>query len=200
MERDPRAVAVLERTKRPSADYAVYQWNWARRDDGEKWGGWSVEFHRGSLHRVESPLTRAVADCSTGAGSIFFVAEGRIEQSDTIGNGLCGINSNSNIKTLEWVGRRESRFGQADLLKVTGDDYDRTYAVSPTGVLLATEYFRRDPDSGDCVQNETFAVEDVPEGDLFSAESLRQSFVGEKYRTAPAEAPGKLWFSGQRCE
>lgn len=199
-KQDPRAVAVFERTKHPSADYAVYQWNWARRSDGEPWGGWSVEFHRGSLHRVELPLVRAVANCTTGAGSIFHVAEGRMEQSETIGNGLCGINSNSDIKRLEWVGRRDSRFGPADLIRVIGEEYQRSYAVSPAGILLGTEYFRQNPASGDCVQNEAIAVEEVPAGDIFSAELLRRSIVDEKFRTPPAAAAGTLWLSTQRCE
>ena len=78
--RGGRLVA-FERTKRTRATYALYSWNWIKGDGFEGGPQWSAEFHRGTLHRVETPRFRVVADCAAGTGAMIDVDSGRIERS-----------------------------------------------------------------------------------------------------------------------
>lgn len=197
---DPRARPVFELTRETRATYSNYDWNWVRGGDGEKQeGGWSAEFHRGVLHRVETPAVRIVADCEAGTGTIFFVSEGRTETRDDVANAACGINTNASIIRIEWVDSRESRFGKVDRIRVVDDREDRSYAVNEAGALVAIEIFSNQSDSNHCVQNEAVAILDsLPEEDIFSPESLKRSVVPDRYRRAPAPS-GDLWLNGSKC-
>jgi hypothetical protein len=198
---DPRARSVYENSRDTRATYANYGWNWVRSTDpASSQSGWSAEFHKGGLHRVETPDMRVVADCETGIGTGFFVHESRTETGPQFALAACGINANPDIVELQWIDRVESRFGPLDRIRLVDDSFDRTYAVNEAGVLVATEMFSNQPDSGECVQNEAIAIEDeLPEEDIFSPQSLKRSVVPEKYRTAPAAPKGDYWLDGFRC-
>ncbi len=199
-EPDPRALAAFERTKRTRETYALYSWNWVKGAGFGTGPRWSAEFHRGNLHRVETPRIRIVADCAAGAGTMFDVASGRTESGASVAWAACGISSSFPIRDLEWLGRKETRFGPLDMLRVLDKSDERIYAVDRSGVLVASEVFPRDKGSGSCLQQEPLAVEKVlPAGDLFSQASLRKSFAAARFEAPPETYSGDLWLGARRC-
>jgi hypothetical protein len=197
---DPRAKAAFERTKRTRETYALYSWNWVKGSGFETGPHWSAEFHRGNLHRVETPHVRVVADCAAGTGTMFEVASNRTESGAAAAGAACGINSNFPIRDLEWLGRKETRFGPLDMLRLLDPADERIYAVDQAGVLVASEIFPRNKGSGSCLQQEPLAVEKaLPAEDMFSEESLRKSFAAARFRSPPETYAGDLWLGTRRC-
>jgi hypothetical protein len=197
---DPKAQTVFDRTKTIQATYALYDWNWRRGDDGRVSLHWSAEFHRGSLHRMETPDLRAVADCSTRKATLVEIRSGRTESHAWIANAICGIRSDKILYSLEYVGRKHGRFGPVDTIRATDLLNERFYTVDEAGIIVATEYFSTDPALKGCVQTEPLAVEKtLPADDMFSVGSLERSFVPEKYRNGPEAPTGELWSGGRRC-
>jgi hypothetical protein len=197
---DSRAQEVFDRTKAIQATYALYDWNWRRGDDGQVSLHWSAEFHRESLHRMETPHLRAVADCSARKGTLVEIHSGRTQSHAWIANAICGIRSDKIMYSLEYVGRRNSRFGPVDTIRVTELLNERFYGVDQAGIIVATEYFSTDAALKGCVQTEPLAVEkDLPAVDMFSVESLGRSFVPEKYQKGPGAPAGDLWSGSRRC-
>lgn len=197
---DARAKAAFERTKRTRATYALYSWNWIEGAGFEGGPQWSAEFHRGTLHRVETPRFRVVADCAAGTGAMIDVDSGRIESNSAIAGAACGINSNFPIRNLEWLGRTETRFGTVDRLRVVDPEDERIYAVSRAGVLVASEVFPRGKGTGSCLQSEPLAVEKtLPARDMFSEASLSRSFAAARFGAPPRAYSGDLWLGTRRC-
>ena len=197
---DPRAVAAFERTKRTRETYALYAWNWVKVPGLETGPQWSAEFHRGDLHRVETPQVRVVADCAAGTGTMYEVASGRTASGGAAAAAACGINSNFPIRRLEWMGRRKTRFGPLDMLRVVDLADERIYAVDRAGVLVAAEVFPRVKGSGSCLQQEPLAVEKIlPAEDMFSEASLRKSFAAARFGSPPKAYVGDLWLGRRRC-
>jgi hypothetical protein len=197
---DPRAKAALDRTKRTQETYALYSWNWVKGSGSDAGPRWSAEFHRGNLHRVETPHVRIIADCAAGTGSMFEVHSGRTESNASIAGAACGINSNFPIRKLEWLGRKTTRYGALDVLRVVDSADERIYAVDPAGVLIASEIFPRANGAGFCLQQEPLAVEkSLPAKDMFSAESLRKSFAARRFERPPTAYVGDLWLGARRC-
>jgi hypothetical protein len=197
---DPRALAVFERTKQTRATYALYAWNWVKGPGFESGPHWSAEFHSGNAHRVETPHVRVIADCAAGTGTMLNVDKGLTESGTAVARAACGINSNFSLRNLEWVGRKSTRFGQVDIIRILDQSDERIYAVDEIGVLVASEIFPRDPAARYCVQQEPLAVErELPATDMFSAESLGRSFAAERFSTPPLAAVGDLWLGARRC-
>jgi hypothetical protein len=197
---DPRARAVFERTKQTRATYALYAWNWVRGSGFEAGPHWSAEFHRGNLHRVETPHVRVVADCGARTGTMLHVGTNRIESGAGVAGAACGINSNFPLRNLEWLGRRSSRFGPVETLRILDLADERIYAVDETGVLVASEIFPRDPAATYCVQQEPLAIErKLPAKDMFSTKSLGRSFAAGRFLASPTAAVGDLWLGTRRC-
>jgi hypothetical protein len=197
---DPRARAVFERTKQTRATYALYAWNWVKGSGFETGPHWSAEFHKGHLHRVETPHLRLVADCAAGTGTMLRVDTNETESGATVAGAACGISSNAPIRKLEWLGRKDSRFGLVDTIRILDSDDERIYTVDETGVLVASEIFPRDAAAAYCVQQEPLAVErELPAADMFSADSLLRSFAAERLHTPPKAAVGDLWLGARRC-
>lgn len=197
---DPRAVAAFERTKRTRATYALYAWSWVKGSGFESGPRWSAEFHRGNLHRVETPEVRVIADCAAGTGTMFEVASGRTESGSAAAGAACGINSNFPIRALEWLGRRDTRFGPLDMLRVVDSADERIYGVDRSGVLVASEVFPLVEGSGACLQLEPLAVErQLPAKDMFSIASLAKSFAAARFRSPPKTYAGDLWLGARRC-
>jgi hypothetical protein len=197
---DARARAAFDRTKRTDATYALYSWNWVKGAGFETGPHWSAEFHRGRLHRVETPHIRVVADCAAGTGTLLNVATGRSETGPAPARAACGINSNSPIRNLEYLGRVDSRFGKLDRLRIRDAADERLYAVDDSGVLVASEIFPRDPAAGYCVQQEPLAIErSLPAQDMFSRRSLDRSFAATRFEAAPGAPVGDLWLGERRC-
>jgi len=197
---DPRAKAAFERTKRTRETYALYSWNWVKGSGFETGPHWSAEFHRGTLHRVETPHVRLVADCAAGTGTMLRVDTGQIENGAAVAGAACGINSNFPVRNLEWLGRKATRFGTLDMLRVVDHADERLYAVDQAGVLVASEIFPRDKASGSCLQQEPLAVEKaLPAEDMFSEASLQKSFAADRFQSPPKAYVGDLWLGTRRC-
>jgi hypothetical protein len=197
---DPRAKAAFDRTKRTQATYALYSWNWVKGSGFETGPHWSAEFHRSSLHRVETPHVRIVADCAAGTGTMLQVNSGKTESSSAIAGAACGINSNFPIRDLEWLGRKATRFGPVDLLRVLDPADERIYAVDQAGALVASEIFPRDKAAASCLQQEPLAVERVlPAEDMFTVGSLKRSFAAVRFQSPPNAYSGDLWLGTRRC-
>ena len=195
---DPRAV--VERTRTTESTYALYAWNWVRDPDGSRRREWSAEFHSGTRHRVETPAVRIVADCAAHTGTALDVTSGESIEGPSVAAAACGISAHAPVRSLEWLGRRDSRFGPVDLLRLVDPENERTYAVSAEGILVAAEIFASDPQAAHCVQNEAVAVErTLPEGDFFSVESLARSVVADRYREPPEAAFADLWTRQLSC-
>ncbi|HEY0130615.1 MAG TPA: hypothetical protein VGB57_04350 [Allosphingosinicella sp.] len=149
---------------------------------------------------METPHVRVVADCATGTGSMLQVGSGQIESNSAIAGAACGINSNFPIRNLEWLGRKATRFGALDVLRVVDSGDERIYAVDNAGVLVASEIFPRGKGSGSCLQQEPLAVETtLPAEDMFSAESLHKSFAAARFQSPPKAYVGDLWLGTRRC-
>ena len=197
---DPRAQAAIDRSRTTEATYSLYAWNWARYPDGTPHRGWSAEFNRGRMHRVETPEIRVVADCAAGTGTMLNVRSGEQTSGSRVANAACGVHANAVVLTAEWLGRRNGRFGSVDMIKLIDEGEERSYAIDEQGVLMATEIFPRGADPGYCVQNEAFAVErTVPAGDIFSPESLNRSVVADRFRAAPPRPAGNFWLRDFSC-
>lgn len=197
---DARALAVFERTKTTTATYALYSWNWVQDPEGNIRSEWAAEFHDGALHRVETPAARLVANCLTGDGTIYDVASGDRWSEEWVAKAACGINSNIELRALEWVGQADSRFGPLETIRLIDAVNTRYYVVDTKGVLIASEYFSRHDHVANCLQSEPLAVESrLPRDDLFTEASLEHSAVPEKFRQAPVAPSGVYWHSARRC-
>jgi hypothetical protein len=193
-----RALPVLERTKTTRATYALYSWAWVEDADGGNRDGWLAEFHRGGLHRVETPDVRVVADCDAQTGTAVDVRSGERSTGRHFALIACGINTARPMREATWLGSGPSRFGPVDRLRIVDDEEERFYAVDRDGILVGAEIHT--PGGGWCLQSEPLAVErSLPEGDLFSVVSLDRSFVPEHFRRAPERRVGDLWTSGRSC-
>jgi hypothetical protein len=181
-----KVAQVISRTKVVSATYAVYYWNHGRSPSLAAADEWSAEFNSGSLHRVETPRDRVVADCKAGTGAYLNVASGQVTRGPGVAAAACGINTNRQIVAAKWVGRVQSYLAAADRIQITDSSNIRTYDISDDGVILASVYALRDPQQS--VELETFAVSltpALPDQSMFDEASLQKSFVPERYKTAP---------------
>ena len=181
-----RVLEVLERTKTTRVTYALYMWNRVMPADQAPREEWSAEFHSGDLHRVETPLARAVADCAAGTGTAFFVDSGEYVEGPQVARSACGINTNIVFQSAEWVGEVRTRFGVADRVRIVDEQNVRHYDVSRDGILLGSTYAENAP--GERLQLSTVAtavLRTLPEPDMFDRDSLARSFVAEVYRQPP---------------
>jgi hypothetical protein len=179
---DPKGTAAIERSQQTTATYSLYSWNDVPDGQGIE-DGWSAEFHSGDLHRVESPMSRSVADCKKRTGTNLNLKTGKIISNHTVSNAACGINTNFQFRAVEWLGRHKTTFGDADRVRITDDNSILTYDVLDNGVLVSTIVVDRQ--GKPLVTNSPIALlATVPEG-IFSEESLQLSVVPEKYRKPP---------------
>ena len=200
VQQSVEAEATIARSRQTQATYALYGWNWIRDFGGVPMQGWSAEFHRGHLHRVETPDARAIADCRARTGVSIVLSTGETRSGETVANSACGVNANPEATAASLLPRRESRFGAVDMVQLLDPREKRSYAIDDRGVLVAAEIFPRDPAGLYCVQNEAVAVEaELPEEDIFSEKSLERSVVPERYRSAPDSPAANLWTSPFSC-
>lgn len=193
-----RALAVLERTKTTRVTYAMYGWAWVQNADGSLRDEWSAEFNSGARHRVETPGARLVADCDAQTGTGINLATGERFEGRHIAQIACGIATAQAIREVNWLGAETGRFGQVDRLRILDDEVERFYVVDRDGILVGAEIYASAENS--CLQAEAVAVErSLPEGDLFSVESLSRSVVPERYRRVPERRVGDLWTPGRSC-
>ncbi len=195
---DKHAAEVLLRTRQVSITYAVYQWNEVADNSEAGRSEWAAEFHSGNMHRVETPLVRVVADCSTFSGFMYDVAKKQTTADRNAGVYACGVNLGRRPRLLEYVKHVSSKYGLLDVIHVVDDQDDRFYGISTAGVIITTEYTSLKND-GHCLQGVTVELTDkLPQSDLFSEASLAETAVAEKYRSTPKidPAPGQ---NGKVC-
>ena len=177
---DPKAKAVIERSQRTTASYAQFAWNDVP-DDGEIKDGWSAEFHRGNLHRVETPFVRVIADCKEMIGTRLSVLTGEKITDPSVAKAACGINANFQIHSAKWLGRHETKFGMAE--RVTAEESIRTYEVLDSGALVTSVY--QGHDGRQLVNNWSLAISPSAPSDIFSELSLERTAVPAEFRRAP---------------
>ena len=178
-----RAIDVLERTRTTQATYVVYTKDYVTIPGEEPFEGWSAEFHSGDLHRVDSSAARLIANCRERTGWGIQLKTGERFEGSRVANAACGINSNFELASAEWLGVIETPFGVADRVRVTDEHNVRTYDVLKNGAILRAVYAAKDGSQNVQVRQETLAVSDeVANLRVFDPATLDQSFVPDKYK------------------
>ena len=177
---DPKAEAVVERTRTTRATYVVYGW---RSMDGSS-GDWAAEFNSGALHRVENSINRIVADCSKMTGAAYDLATGEIDRGAWTAKAACGIQSLTTSLSSKWLGQVETPFGRGDRILITDAVSARTYDVLDNGVIAASTY-HRNSDGRDIVMEASDVSNSLPKADIFSESSLQESVVPDRYKQSP---------------
>jgi hypothetical protein len=179
----PPVKAVVELTKTPKMDYAVYNWNRI-----ETAGGpieeWSAEFHSGNLHRVETPRDRMIADCMAGTGTGLSLATGEKVVGAKVALAACGVNTNKAFVFSEWQGVVDAPFGKAQRIRLVDASNVRIYDVMSDGAIVRTKYNLIDGSP----LSLTYAVaieHERPDPAMFDAASLTRSYVPDRFKTAP---------------
>ena len=180
---DQRAQAAVDRSRTPTADYSVFTWNEANTPDRGQVSEWGAEFHRGQLHRVETPLNRLIADCGKQTGTWLNVQTGERISSPRVAKAACGVNANATVSSTRFLGEMRGRFGLVDRVELTDKDGIRTYDIDRAGAIVAgtitgidgTHYLR------------AVATALLPraDDDIFSEQSLSRSAVPERYKAKP---------------
>jgi hypothetical protein len=182
---DPRATAVVERTHETRATYSLYVWTRITPPGREPIEEWAAEFNSGSMHRVETPRDRVLADCDAMTGTILHVVTGEMVRSPAAASMACGIDAQANIVRSKWLGRAETPFGPADRILLSFADGARSYEVAENGALLAETIFAADGNLR--VTNSAIEMSaSLPADDIFTEESLLRSVVPEQFKQKPA--------------
>lgn len=134
------ALAVLERTKTTRATYTIHIWNRVTNPGKPAFEEASVEFHKGDLHRIETPRDRVVADCRAKTGAHLSVETGEITEGPEIAAFACGINTNFPILSIEILPNAETKFGVAQRVRVADKQNIREYSILENGALAKTTY------------------------------------------------------------
>ncbi len=180
------ALQVLQKTKTPTTEYALYIWNRVTLPKQPPVEEWSAEFHSGDLHRVETPRDRVVANCRLLTGASLNLVTGAVSEGAQVANAACGINTNGSNVTFEWLGPVHSMFGRAERIRLTDPSYIRVYDVSDAGVLLRTTYSENREGGSFLLTASAVGVEKVlPSMDMFDRSSLVKSYVPDRYKRQP---------------
>jgi hypothetical protein len=179
---DSRAQAMVERSQKTSATYSLMAWNDVP-EGGEIQDGWSAEFHRGRLHRVETPRDRIIADCDTMTGTWYSLKTGERITGSQVAKAACGINTNYPFRSTEWLGRTKTPYGEADRVRLTDDHSIRVYEVLDNGAL-ATSLFEY-PDGKPMVDNRATEVLSSAPDDIFTEASLDRGVAAEIFQPLP---------------
>ena len=181
-ESSKKALEILQKTKSTRATYAVYNRDHVGFPGGKSFVGTSAEFHSGTLHRVETSLGNVIADCEKKFGWSVEFNTGKRSEGEQVANSACGINTNFELNSAEWLGAFDTSFGRVDRIQVRDDDNVRTYDVLHNGALLRATY---EPlaEGGAQVWQETLAVSDrLPSHRMFDPSTLEESFIPADYQ------------------
>ena len=174
---EPSATAVVARTKAPTSDYSLFQWTISRQEN-RAYSLWAAEFHLGSLHRVETPLDRIVADCKAMIGHHRSLIAGKTLSGREAAETACGIDM-MGATGLVYEGRLASPHGDLDVVALEKGGLSRRYWVDPVGILIQSEFVADDdrPDEPTLRNWATKVVREAPDAAMFTPESLERSFV-----------------------
>lgn len=178
--------AIIARSKLTRATYAVYFWNRIQPPGQQTVEEWSAEFNSGSLHRVETPRDRIVADCAAPTGTYLSLSTGKVITGPQVAGVACGIDTNRQFLKVESLGRIKTHFADADRVRVTDSEHVRTYDISDDGIILRTNFQTNDARRLTVIDVETFEVSrSLPDTGMFDEESLKVSFVPDAFKKAP---------------
>lgn len=176
------ADAVIARTRNPAGDYSLLQWTDVRLDGGQDFSFWAAEFHRGSLHRVETPLDRIVADCAAMTGTHVSLVTGETKTGRAIAETACGVDA-AGAENPEFLGRNESGYGPLDIVRFRKQGQDRTYWINSQGVIVRTEFAKVDDSRSWVLRNWAIRINaSSPDAAMFAASSLERSYVPADYQ------------------
>jgi len=180
---DEKAQAAVNRSRNPTADYSVFTWNEANTPDRGRVSEWSAEFHRGQLHRVETPLNRIIADCGKQIGTWLDVTTGKRVAGVRVAKAACGVNANASVSATRFLGEQRGRFGLVDRVELTDADGIRTYDIDDAGAIVAATITGADG----TLHLKADATARLPRADedIFSEGSLERSAVPNQYRLKP---------------
>lgn len=186
-----RAVmAVVERSKRTQAVYALYGWKRSTHPGQAPHEEWSAEFHSGNLHRTENPRQRIVADCAAEMGYGVTLDTGETFEGGDVALLACGIDTTRSWTRAEHRGTVSTPFGEAEWIRLISRDFVRTYHVRADGALLHGSYAQNSRGEPLLVILDAVAVlPHLPAEDMFGKESLARSYVPEQYRRPPPPSP-----------
>lgn len=177
-EDNAAALAVLERTKTASATYTIHIWNRVTNPNEPAFEEASAEFHKGELHRIETPRDRVVADCRAQTGAHLSVETGEITEGPRIAAFACGINTNFPMLSIELLPDVETKFGVAQRVRVTDKQNIREYSILENGALAKTTYTENRPDGQVLIVAEAILLDDrVPENMMFDKASLERRYL-----------------------
>lgn len=181
---EAKAEAAIERSRSTDATYSLYLWNRLTPPGRSAIEEWSAEFHQGSLHRVETPRDRIVANCKTLEGWHLDIRSGSVSKGESVARAACGIHANSAILRKTYEGRLDTDFGASEHLTIYDPGHVRTYLVADNGALLGATI----SDLRGTLLLENWAVElvDTVRPGIFSPESLNLSAVPDEFRRDPA--------------
>lgn len=174
---------VIAYSRQTTQTYSLFAWNIITRPEKAPEQEWSAEFHQGSLHRVETPRDRIVANCAELTGTYLQVATGEVIEGPNVARAACGIQANSSILEARLTGSTGSKFGHVQSILVRDSKYIRTYDIASNGAIVGSTI--DDLESNRLLKS--FAVDllsEVPNG-IFTKESLASTAVPEKYKYAP---------------
>lgn len=178
--------AIIARSKLTRETYAVYFWNRMQPPGHEAAEEWSAEFNSGSLHRVETPRDRLIADCAAHTGTYLSLVTREVVTGPQIAGVACGINTNRQFLALEALGRVKTRFADADRVRVTDAENVRTYDISDNGIILRTIFETNDARHLTVLDVEAVQVlRSLPSSNMFDEASLSVSFVPDRFKIAP---------------
>lgn len=175
------AEAVVALTRETRATYSVFFWNVVTKQGEPTRGEWSAEFHKGALHRVETPRDRIVADCAQGTGAYLKVQTGLIYQGPEVAKAACGIQANSKVLAMAFLGAASGPFGKTRSIRIRDPENIRTYEVASSGAIVAATI--DDLESRPQLRSKAMRLfSKVPDG-IFSESSLSKSAVPVQFRS-----------------
>ena len=159
---------------------------------------WSAEFHRGPLHRVETPHVRLVADCAAGTGTLLQVDRTETESGARVARAACGINSDLPAARPRMARPQEPPCRSGRDPRILRSDRRASLCGRRHRDTGRLRDFPRDPAAGYCVQQEPLALERrLPATDIFSPRSLGRSFAAEQFGARPRPRSATFgWGSG----
>ena len=176
---------IIARTRETSATYSLFSWNIITLPNLPVQEEWAAEFHKGNLHRVETPRDRIVADCLVMTGTYLRLGTGKTTEGPAVARAACGIQANSQVLESRITGSSTGRFGVTHSVLVRDPTNVRTYEVAANGALVAATI--DDLESNRLLKS--FAIELSPTApeDIFTVESLSRSAVPVEFRTHSAK-------------
>jgi hypothetical protein len=172
--------AVIDRSHDSRANYAVIS-----RVDVVHSGGRSnevnAEFQQGAMHRVEVPTRRVLANCDTGEGAVYDVANARFVDEPGNVKGACGVAvAADTIVSARMLPPLSGSFGRADRIELTGAKFVRHYAVTPDGIIVSSDYLPQDGDADFSIKTISSVVKRGPQSAaMFTRDSLTRDFASE---------------------